>query len=75
MKQDKFLEVLQKRAQENQQLREGMLFPDLFRIMLLWLGKHPWRIGIPLSFLFTLLLYKIFGHTYIEAVLFLFGKL
>jgi len=75
MKEREFLEELQKRAREKERIIKGMPFPKFFEIASLWLGNHPWRYLIPLAFLTTLFLRKIFGPEYTTFVLSLFRNI
>lgn len=72
MKESDFLLELERRARENESLikKSGTAF-----MLSLWFGEHPWRILIPLAFLFSIFSRVIFGKTYFEGVLFLFGGL
>lgn len=71
MKEREFLLELEKRALEN----KNLIGKSTIAIVGLWLGEHPWRIMIPFSFLVTLLLRFIFGKTYFDFVLRIFGGL
>lgn len=70
-----FLEELQIRAKEQQQLRQGILFPRLFHFIAINLGNHPWKPLIPLSVIASCLFYFLFGKQYIDFVLSLFKAL
>lgn len=72
MQKTDFLQELQKRAQEQQKLRQEIPFPKVFQFVSLHLGNHPWRPLIPISVVISFLLYAFFGKTYIEFVLWIF---
>jgi len=75
MKNPEFLQKLQERASEQEILLKGIPFPKLFLFLGAWLGDHPWRILIPISFVLTILFHNFFGARYDELILKLFGKL
>lgn len=72
MKEREFLHELEKRVIENKKLikKSNVAF-----ILSFWLGDHPWRIIIPFSFLLTLFFRLIFGKSYFESILWIFGGL
>ena len=75
MKQDKFLQELLKRADEQQIVLHDVPMPRLF----LWVGKklgeYPWKIFIPLSVVLAIGLHVLIGKTFDEKMLWLFGAL
>lgn len=73
MKEREFLERLESRAQEQQQLMKGVPLPGLFSFIALWFGVHPWRIIVPFAFLLSLLLHVSFGYHYDSFILKIFG--
>lgn len=72
MKENEFLLELEKRALENERLikKSSIAFA-----LSLWFGEHPWRILIPLAFLFSLILRIATGRAYFELILWIFGGL
>ena len=75
MNEQQFLDTLQKRAQEQEKIIKGMVLPRVFTTVSFWLGNHPWRILIPLSFLITMLLHLAIGQPYDNFILKIFGKI
>jgi hypothetical protein len=75
MNEQLFLKKLEERAQEQEKIIKGMFFPKLFTSVSFWLGNHPWRILIPLAFIFTLIFHYSFGARYDEFILKIFGKI
>lgn len=75
MNEQQFLNTLQKRAQEQEKIIKGMVFPQIFTSVSIWLGDHPWRILIPLAIVLTLIFHGILGKRYDELILKIFGKL
>ncbi len=75
MNEQQFLETLQKRAQEQEKIIKGMIFPQFFTSVSMWLGNHPWRILIPLAVILTLIFHGIWGKRYDEFILKIFGKI
>lgn len=75
MKQDKFLQELLKRAEEQQVVLHDVPVPGVF----LWVGKkfgeYPWKIFIPLSVVMAIVLHLGFGKPFDEWILWLFGAL
>jgi hypothetical protein len=69
----KFLEELEGRAREQHRLIETEIIPDWARGIGGWLTVHPWRVIVPISALAYFLLRIVFGYTYSEFVLGLFG--
>lgn len=72
MKENEFLLELERRARENERLikKSSVAF-----ILSSWFGEHPWRILIPIAFLFSIFSRVIFGKTYFESILWIFGGL
>lgn len=68
-----FLEALENRAKEQEEMLERMPYQKTFVTTGIWLGQHPWRILIPLAVLLTLLFRLILGTRYYDLVLKLFG--
>lgn len=68
-----FLRKLEERADEQEKLIRQMPMLSVFVTSSLWLGRHPWRLLIPFSFLLTLLFRAILGPKYYELVLAIFG--
>lgn len=75
MNEHEFLLQLQQRAKEQQKLMHDVPFPRVFTLVSEWLGNHPWRFLIPLAFLLTFLLHDLFGKSYDEFILSIFGGL
>jgi len=73
MNEHEFLLKLQKRAKEQEKLVNSTIFPSMFKTVTFWLGSHPWRILIPLAFIFTLIFHGIIGKPYDDLVLRIFG--
>ena len=72
MKESDFIVELQKRAKEQEAIIKGMPFPRIFGATSIWLGVHPWRFIIPLSFLITIALRILLGPSYTDFVLSIF---
>lgn len=70
-----FIQKLQKRATEQERIIHSSPFPKLFLLISIWLGKHPWRIIIPISILFTMILRIINGKDYTDFILSIFKNL
>lgn len=75
MNESEFLKTLEERAKEQEKIIKGMVLPKLFMSVSFWLGKHPWRILVPIAIITTLTLHGIFGRRYDEFILKIFGKL
>lgn len=75
MNEREFIKTLQKRAKEQEKLITSMPLPRIFSSVSLWLGNHPWRIIVPLALILTLVLRAIFGPSYDDVILAVFGKL
>ena len=75
MNEREFIKTLQERAKEQEKLIASMPLPRIFSSVSLWLGNHPWRIVIPFALILTLLLRAIFGPSYDDVILTVFGKL
>ena len=73
MNEHDFLSQLEKRAQEQERLLQGVPYKNVFSTLSLWLGEHPWRLLIPLAILLTILLRLTLGFRYYELILKLFG--
>lgn len=73
MNEHEFILKLQQRASEQQRIIKGMLFPKLFTQISIWLGDNPYRVLIPLAFLFSLILHFSFGKGYDNLILKIFG--
>lgn len=68
-----FLQKLEKRATEQEQILSRMPYEKAFLQTSLWLGQHPWRILIPLALILTLFFRLLLGYRYYELVLKIFG--
>jgi hypothetical protein len=68
-----FLVKLQQRAREQEKIMSDMLFPRVFKAVSIWLGNHPWRLLIPLAFIFTLVFHGLIGKPYDDLILRIFG--
>jgi len=75
MKQRDFVQLLQKRAQEQKKAMDTVPFPKFFAFAIVWLSDHPWRFLIPLAFLLSLALRGIIGHAYTDFVLGIFKSI
>ena len=75
MNEQQFLLELERRAQEQEALMNRLVTPRAVFLLSLWLGRHPWRFMIPFSFLLTILFRGIFGYSYSEFILWIFGGL
>ncbi|MCL6096242.1 MAG: hypothetical protein M1444_00965 [Patescibacteria group bacterium] len=75
MNEREFIKTLQERAREQEKLITSMPLPKVFSSVSLWFGNHPWRIVIPLSLILTLVFRAIFGPSYDDVILTVFGKL
>jgi hypothetical protein len=75
MNEREFLKTLEERAKEQEKLIKGIVLPKVFTTISFWLGNHPWRILIPTAIIITLILHGIFGKSYDEFILKIFGKL
>jgi len=75
MNEHEFLEQLKKRASEQEKLIRGVFMPKVFLKISMWLGNHPMRIIIPLAVISTLILRSVFGPSYYNLILKIFGKL
>ncbi len=75
MNESDFLQKLQKRAHEQEQLMQRVPFPDFFSWIASALGESPYRILIPLAFLLSLILQFVFGKSYDDSILKIFGGL
>lgn len=73
MNEREFLRKLQERAREQEKLINDMVFPGLFKATSIWLGNHPWRLLIPLAFIFTLIFHFTMGVPYDNLILRIFG--
>lgn len=68
-----FLKKLQERAKEQESIMKEMPFSRTFTAISLWLGNHPWRIGIPFALVLSLILRLLIGPLYDEFILKVFG--
>lgn len=75
MQEYEFLQKLEERAKEQELLMEKLPLPSAVFAISIWLGRHPWRFIIPFSFILTLMFRMIFGQTYNEFILWIFGGL
>mgnify|MGYP001572416445 CR=1 FL=1 len=75
MNEREFLKILEERAREQEKIINGMVLPKIFTSVSFWLGRHPWRILIPVSIVITLMLHWVIGKRYDELILKIFGKL
>lgn len=70
-----FIQKLQEKAQEQEKIIHSSPFPKLFILTSNWLGKHPWRLIIPLSLILTIIFRLIFGSGYTDFILSIFKNL
>lgn len=75
MDEQQFLLKLEERANEQEKLIQNLRAPEAVFGISMWLGRHPWRFLIPLSFIFSIALQLILGNTYTESILWIFGGL
>jgi len=75
MNEREFIKTLEERAKEQEKIIKGMILPGIFIGVSSWLGEHPWKLLIPIAFIITLILHSLFGKTYDEFILKIFGKL
>lgn len=73
MNEREFLIKLQERAREQEKLMNDMVFPRVFAVVSVWFGNHPWRILIPLAFIFSVVFHGIIGKPYDDLILRIFG--
>ena len=73
MNEREFLTILQQRAKEQEKLMNDTVFPRVFKAVSFWFGNHPWRILIPLAFIFSIILQGIIGNAYDNLILRIFG--
>ena len=72
MNENEFIVLLQKRAQEQEALISRIPLPGVFLRVIAWLGKHPWRLLIPLAFVISVFLHILFGSVYTNLILQIF---
>ena len=70
-----FIKTLEGRAKEQEKIIRNMILPNVFTMISVWFGNHPWRILIPLAFILTLLFHEILGKPYDNFILKIFGKI
>jgi hypothetical protein len=75
MNENEFIKQLQKRAQDQEALLSHIPLSGIFMKVSSWLGKHPWRLLIPLAFGISLLLRGIYGSSYSDLILKIFRGL
>ena len=75
MNEREFLLELQSRAREQHKVMNDMPFPKFFTWVSEWLGNHPWRYLIPLALLLTILFRLLFGQSYDNWILDIFGRI
>lgn len=68
-----FLELLEKKAESQRELVKSEILPEWASSLGIWLGEHPFRVILPVSFLLSLGLFLVFGKGFLELSLFLFG--
>jgi hypothetical protein len=73
MNEKEFLQRLEKRAAEQEKIMKDIPFPSFFSSVGLWLGKHPWRILIPIAFAISLLCQLIWQDAFDATVLRILG--
>jgi hypothetical protein len=73
MNEREFLSQLQERAREQEKLMHDMVFPRVFTAVSIWLGNHPWRILIPLAFIFSIVFHGFIGKPYDDLIMRIFG--
>lgn len=73
IKEQKFIKILQERAQEQKKILEAIPFPGIFQTVSIWLGVHPWRILVPLALILSIILHIVMGKIYDDIILKIFG--
>lgn len=73
MNEREFLYRLQERAREQEKMMNAMIFPRVFTAVCIWLGNHPWRILLPLAFIFSVAFHGLIGKPYDDLILRIFG--
>lgn len=68
-----FLEVLESKAQKQRRVVESGILPSWASAFGNWMGFNPWRLIIPMSFVFYVLLRILFGMYFRELMLGVFG--
>jgi hypothetical protein len=68
-----FLRTIEAKAREERNLAESELMPEWARGLGEWLVVNPWRVLVPLAAAGYLLLRVVYGATYREFILGLFG--
>lgn len=75
MNEPEFLHTLEERAREQEKIIKTSSPLRIYATVSLWLGRHPWRILIPLAFLISLVLRLLFGPKFFSLILGIFGGL
>lgn len=75
MNENEFIQQLQKRAQDQEALLSHIPLSGIFMKVSSWLGKHPWRLLIPLACILSLFLRSVGGSAYTDLILRLFKGL
>lgn len=75
MQQDKFLQELLKRADEQHIVLHDVPFPQFFLFVSKKLGENPWRFFIVFSIILTIILHTIFLRRFDSMILQVFGGL
>jgi hypothetical protein len=73
MDEREFLELLEKRAREQEHVMQQVPLQRMFLATSLWLGEHPWRILIPIALILSILFRILLGYHYYELILKIFG--
>ena len=63
MDEQQFLLKLEERANEQEALMQHVRTPKAVFGISMWLGRHPWRFLIPLSFILSILLQLLLAHS------------
>ncbi len=72
MDESEFILKLQERARTQEKIVKDMPLSKVFSAVSLWLGRHPYRILVPLAFILTLLFRGVLGPKYTDFVLYIF---
>lgn len=72
MDERKFIEKLQSRAREQEQLVKTVPFPGFFTFVIKWFSYHPWRLLVPLAFALSIVFRLVFGPMYVTFILAIF---
>lgn len=72
MNENEFISLLQTRAREQETLLSRIPLPNVFFRVSTWLGKHPWRILVPLAFIVSVIFQLMGKEAYTDLILQIF---